>query len=160
LIAALLFFWLPVPSRAEFVYVANADSGNVSAYRIDSGGGMTSVPGSPFAAEIETFSVAVDLQARFVYAANFSANSISAYRIGSDGALTPVPGSPFAAQEGPVSVTVDPAGEFVYVATSLSNNISAYRIGFERDLSLRGPIIPWPVSKGDCWGRVKRIETS
>jgi DNA-binding beta-propeller fold protein YncE len=57
--------------RAEFVYVANAFSNNVSAYRIDPAtGALRQVAGSPFAGVIEPASVAVDLLGRFVYVAN------------------------------------------------------------------------------------------
>ena len=54
------FFLMTATSRAQFAYVANADSGDISAYGIDSSGSLTPVPGSPFAAGIEPFSVSVD----------------------------------------------------------------------------------------------------
>src|SRR5215471_14140061 len=135
---AALFFLLTAASRAQFAYVANADSGDISAYSIDSNGSLTPVPGSPFAAGIEPFSVSVDLMARFAYATNFSGNNVSAYRIGSNGALTPVSGSPFETGAGPISVTVDRMGRFVYVANSGDNNVSAYAIGSN------GALIPVP----------------
>src|SRR4030088_1739423 len=84
-IASLFLLSLAAPLQAQFAYVANADSGNVSAYGIDSNGVMTAVPGSPFAAGVEPFSVAVDLTAKFAYVANFSGNNVSAYSIGSRG---------------------------------------------------------------------------
>src|SRR6516225_5280075 len=118
---AALFFLLTAPSRAQFAYVANADSGDISAYSIDSNGSLTPVPGSPFAAGIEPFSVSVDFIARFAYATNFSGSNVSAYRISSNGALTPVSGSPFETGAGPISVAADPMGRFVYVANSGDN---------------------------------------
>src|SRR5437660_559511 len=93
-IAALFFLFLTPPSSAQFAYVANADSGNISAYSIDSNGSLTPVPGSPFIAGVEPFCVSVDSMAKFAYATNFSGNNVSAYRIGSNGALTLVSGSP------------------------------------------------------------------
>src|SRR5437868_15128862 len=39
----------PPSSTAALVYVANADSHNISGYRIDSTGAVAAVPGSPFA---------------------------------------------------------------------------------------------------------------
>src|SRR6516162_7529818 len=134
-VAALFFVFLRVPSRAQFVYVANADSGNVSAYSIESNGSLTPVPGSPFAAEIEPFSVSVDFMARFAYATNFSGNNVSAYHIDANGALAPVSGSPFETGLGPISVAVDPMGRFVYVANSGDNNVSAYAIDSSGALS-------------------------
>src|SRR4029077_20610378 len=115
-IAASFFLFLTAPSRAQFAYVANADSGNISAYSIDSNGSMTPVPGSPFTAGVEPFSVSVDCMAKFAYATNFSGNNVSAYRIGSDGALRALPGSPFETGVAPISIAVDPMARFIYVA--------------------------------------------
>ena len=42
--------FLPASLRAELVYVANAGSNNVSAYRIGPNGALTPVAGSPFPA--------------------------------------------------------------------------------------------------------------
>ena len=83
--------------RAEFVYVANAGSNNVSAYRIAESGALTPVAGSPFPAGSDPRSLAVDLFGLFVYVANAASNNVSAYSIGPNGALTPVAGSPFPA---------------------------------------------------------------
>jgi hypothetical protein len=41
---------LAVPLRAQFVYVTNQSSGNVSAYSIGPNGALTPVPGSPLGA--------------------------------------------------------------------------------------------------------------
>jgi 6-phosphogluconolactonase len=120
--------WLAAPLHAQFVYVTNA-GGSVSAYSIAADGFLVPVPGSPFAAEREPNSVAVDPTGKFAYVANAGdANNVSAYRIAADGALTQVPGSPFAAGSRPVSVAVDPTGKFAYVANNLENNASAYSI--------------------------------
>jgi 6-phosphogluconolactonase len=45
--------------RAEFVYVANFFSNNISAYRIGENGALTAVAGSPFPAGSRPISVAV-----------------------------------------------------------------------------------------------------
>ena len=47
---AIGFVWLAAPLRAQFAYVANGTSNNVSAYSIGANGALTPVPGSPFAA--------------------------------------------------------------------------------------------------------------
>ena len=44
---------------ARFVYVANIDSNDISAYSIASNGALTPVPGSPFAARVKPASVAI-----------------------------------------------------------------------------------------------------
>src|SRR5260221_213054 len=56
---AIGFVCLAAPLRAQFAYVANITSNNVSAYSIGSNGALTPVPGSPFAAGSAPFSVAM-----------------------------------------------------------------------------------------------------
>ena len=56
--------------RAQFAYVANRLSNNVSAYSIGANGALTPVPGSPFAAGNAPVSVAVT--AKFAYVADGS----------------------------------------------------------------------------------------
>jgi hypothetical protein len=110
---AIGFVWLATPLHAQFAYVANSGSANVSAYRIGATGFLTPVPGSPFATGSLPESVAVDPKGKFAYVTNGnSANTVSAYRIGADGSLTQLSGSPFAAGNFPVSVAVDPTGKF------------------------------------------------
>jgi DNA-binding beta-propeller fold protein YncE len=94
---AIGFVCLAAPLRAQFVYVANANSspGSVSAYSIGANGAlMLNVPGSPFAAGNTPLSVAVDPTGKFAYVANTGGNvssgDVSAYSIGADGALTPI----------------------------------------------------------------------
>jgi hypothetical protein len=141
-----------VDPSGKFAYVANSDSSNVSAYTIDSTtGALTPVPGAPFAAGLNAFSVAVDPSGKFAYVANQCGNcpqgSVSAYTIDSTtGALTPVPGAPFAAGTFPVSVAVDPSDKFAYVANECSSssdcsqgNVSAYTID-----STTGALSPVP----------------
>ena len=129
---------LAAPLRAQFVYVANSTSNNVSAYSIGANGALTPVPGSPFAAGTQPQSVAVDPTAKFAYVANLGSaptfnSNVSAYSIGANGALTPIPGSPFAAGNRPAVVAVDPTGKFAYVANSgifpIPGSVSGYSIG-------------------------------
>src|ERR1700733_3725837 len=122
---AVSFLCLAAPLRAQFAYVANDSSNNVSAYSIGSNGALTPVPGSPFAAGPGANSVVVDPTGKFAYVANANTNNVSAYSIGSNGALTPIPGSPFAAGPGANSVAVDRTGKFAYVANANINNVSA-----------------------------------
>jgi DNA-binding beta-propeller fold protein YncE len=64
----------PAPLHAQFAYVANAGSDNVSAYSIGADGALTAVPGSPFAAGFDASSVAVDPTGKFAYVANEGGN--------------------------------------------------------------------------------------
>src|SRR5260370_925717 len=127
--------WLATPLRAQFAYVANTFSNNVSAYSIGANGALTRVPGSPFAAGIFPNSVAVDPTGKFVYVANDVSNNVSAYSIDADGALTQLSGSPFAGGQNPWSVAVDPRAKFVYVTNETGNNVSAYSIGADGTLT-------------------------
>jgi hypothetical protein len=106
-----------VDPTGNFAYVANLCN-NVSAYSIGANGALTEVPGSPFAAGFEPFSVAVDPTGKFAYVANGGSNNVSAYSIGANGALTEVRRSPFAAGAFPFSVVITP---LVPVATSFAN---------------------------------------
>src|SRR2546425_661260 len=117
---ALSFVLLAAPVRAQFAYVANANSNNVSGDTIDAAtGALTDIPGSPFATTGAPQSLAVDPAGRFAYVAQTNTNDVSAYTIdATTGALTVIPGSPFTAGCGPTSVAVDPAGKFAYVANS------------------------------------------
>jgi hypothetical protein len=128
---AIGFVWLAPPLRAQFAYVANPSSNNVSAYSIGANGALTQLSGSPFAAGNTPVSVAVDPTGKFAYVANNFSNNVSAYSIGADGSLTQLTtlGSPFATGNGPYSVAVDPTGKFAYVANSRDSTVSAYSIG-------------------------------
>jgi 6-phosphogluconolactonase (cycloisomerase 2 family) len=123
------------PAGPEFVYVANSNSNNVSGYRIDAAtGALTPISGSPFAAGLTPFSVAVDPTGKFAYVANEGDNegkggNVSAYTIDpTTGALTAISGSHGDAGLAPISVVVDPTGKFAYVANSISNTVSGYTI--------------------------------
>jgi DNA-binding beta-propeller fold protein YncE len=119
-IIAVALAWLPTELHAQFAYVANAGSDDVSGYRIDSASGaLTPISESPFPAGFGPSSVAVDPAGRFAYVANRDSADVSGYTINpASGALTPIPGSPFPAEVGPRSVAVDPSGRFVYVTST------------------------------------------
>jgi 6-phosphogluconolactonase (cycloisomerase 2 family) len=126
------------PLRAQFVYVTNEGDSTVSGYTIDpSTGALTSIAGSPFAADAGPFSgpsaMAVDPSGKFAYVANTHLGTVSGYTIDSStGALTSIAGSPFAGgifELGLTSMTVDPSGKFAYVANIANgNNVLGYMI--------------------------------
>jgi len=125
-----------VSPNGKFVYVTNnivqfSDlSGGVSAFVVNANtGALTPVSGSPFAAGLETFGVAIHPSGRFAYVANGLSNDVSAFSINAKtGALTAVPGSPFAADFGSISVALSPNGRFAYVANVAASNVSAYAV--------------------------------
>jgi 6-phosphogluconolactonase len=117
------------PLRAQFAYVANFNSNNVSGYTIDpSTGALSSIAGSPFAAGSFPRWVAVDPGGKFVYVVNEGDKNVSGYTIGpSTGALTAIAGSPFTTGGDPRSMAVDPSGKFAYVA-DFTGNVLGYTI--------------------------------
>jgi 6-phosphogluconolactonase (cycloisomerase 2 family) len=117
------------PLRAQFAYVANFNSNNVSGYTIDpSTGALTAIAGSPFAAGSFPRWVAVDPSGKFAYVVNEGDKNVSGYTIDpSTGALTAIAGSPFTTGGDPRSMAVDPSGKFAYVA-DFTGNVLGYTI--------------------------------
>ncbi|MGA7092411.1 MAG: beta-propeller fold lactonase family protein, partial [Candidatus Cybelea sp.] len=100
----------PGPAVAQFAYVANYGSNDVSAYTINAtSGALTPVTGSPFGAGTQAYDVAIDPDGKFAYVTNYGSNNVSAYTINAtSGALTPVTGSPFGAGIQSLGIAVDP----------------------------------------------------
>jgi 6-phosphogluconolactonase (cycloisomerase 2 family)/uncharacterized caspase-like protein len=119
-----------IEPKGKFLYVANSDSDNVSAFTINSStGALSEVSGSPFRAGAAPYGVAVDPTGRFVYVANKDSANVSAFAINpTTGALSKVVGSPFPTGAAPHGVAAEPTGNFVYVANNGSANVSAYMI--------------------------------
>jgi 6-phosphogluconolactonase len=119
----------PRPSSvAGFVYVANNQSDNVSAYAINaSTGTLLEVAGIPFAAGHLPIDLAVHPSGRFVYVPNSESNNVSAYTVDArTGALTSIGAA--ASGIGPIVIALDPSGNFAYVGNNTGKNISAYTI--------------------------------
>ena len=125
---------LAIDPSGKFLYVANSSSsmstGNyVLGFSIDLSGGLTPVPGSPFAAGLNPVSVAVEPSGRFVYVADNGGSSISAYSLNStSGALTPITGSPFTIPNFPIALTVDGSGKYVLVGHDGTTGVSVLAI--------------------------------
>jgi len=132
----------------SFVYVPNISSGNVSAYSISSGGGLSPVAGSPFAAEHGPIGVAVTPNGEHLYVTNVNSENVSAYLIAANGGLTPILGSPFATGAEPWGVAASPDGKHLYVVNRGSSSVSAYSIESDGSLS---PVTgsPFPTGTGD-----------
>lgn len=99
----------------HFVYVANRDSNDISAFRIDfATGALAPVAGSPFAAGVAPSDVVVSANGRFAYVA--SQGGVAVYGIdAATGALSHLMDSPASAGRFPASVTAEPGGEFLHV---------------------------------------------
>jgi 6-phosphogluconolactonase (cycloisomerase 2 family) len=112
----------------RFAYVANKLSNNISAYTINSAGGLTAVAGSPFVSTgSQPDAVWVGTGGNFLYVANSASNNLSIFSIGTGtGLLNPLGTVPTGVA--PYGIVVDPAGNYLYVSNYSSNDISAYAI--------------------------------
>ncbi len=136
----------PPGPTASFAFVANSGSGNVSALAVSTNGGLSAVPGSPFAAGAGAEFMALDSVHKFLFVSNQNAGSLSAFSINTGtGVLTPVPGSPFSTGGTPHGVAVDSAGKFVFVGNE-SGSVSAFTISSTNGALTPVPGSPFPAS--------------
>jgi len=122
----------------RFVYVANLNAGNISAYTIctavtstcaQSDGSLTPVSGSPFSAGNGPGPIATDAFGNFLYVVDTLANTISDYKIGqSSGALTPLAPATVATGTTPVSIAIRSDDSWMFVANYGSATVSQYAI--------------------------------
>lgn len=122
--------WVTADPTGRYIYIANAGSAQISAYRIDSSGNPNHI-GDYYSGNNPQF-VAVDPKGRFVYVANYGENTVAAFtRDTASGALTAVRqanGQTFPAGASPTAMAIDPTGTFLFVANNSGNTISAYTI--------------------------------
>jgi len=121
-----------VVASGSYVFVTAYDStvspyaGYVFGFTVGSGGTLTPIPGSPFAAGGQPSGVGSDSTSTYLFVTDSARASVLAYTIGSSGALTTVSGSPFAAGNQPSALAVDPVYPYVYVTNALDATVSAY----------------------------------
>jgi 6-phosphogluconolactonase len=120
-----------VLDSGAYVYVTAYDSsvtptvGYIFGFSVGSGGVLTALPGSPYAAGVKLSAVAGDPTSSYLYATDYTKGDILAYSIAS-GVLTPLSGSPFPAGNQPSAITIDPSFPFLYVTNSLDATITGY----------------------------------
>lgn len=125
------------------VYVTAYDSsvtpnaGYVFGFSVGSGGALTALPGSPFAAGVKPSAIASDPTSTYVYVTDFSSGNVLGYNAAS-GSLTPLGGSPFRAGNQPSAIVVDTAYPYAYVTNSTDANVTAYSISSGGALSSIG----------------------
>lgn len=103
----------------KFLYVANVEDGNISAFSIDwTTGALTPIAGSPFATGTDPTVFATSNNFLYLFGGNFFdvPTSFSGYAINTlTGALTPVPGSPFWGNGSPANyIAVDAVHSALY----------------------------------------------
>ena len=121
-----------VLASGAYVYVIAYDSsvtpsaGYVFGFSVGSGGVLTAVPGSPFAAGVKPSAIASDAKSAYVYVTDSVRGNVLGYSVGSAGALTALSGSPYPAGNDPTGVVVDPSYAYAYVANSTDATVTAY----------------------------------
>jgi 6-phosphogluconolactonase (cycloisomerase 2 family) len=120
------------PTGARLVMVANTLSNNVSVFSVAGDGGLSPVPGSPFAVDGVPSSVAVTtdgMPMHVAYVTIPALNEIMGFSIdAASGTLAPVAGSPFPAGQGPSAAAVSQGTDYLYVVNVGSSNLSVYSI--------------------------------
>jgi 6-phosphogluconolactonase len=115
-------YGLAVSSKTTYLFIARSGTnGGVAVYSIGSGGLLTPVTGTPFAAGSGTFSVVLDATGTYAYAANRTDGTISGYTIAAGAttaalSLTPLNGSPYASGSGVQSIGIDKTGKYLLAA--------------------------------------------
>ena len=133
-------FGLAVSPKTTYLFIARSGTnGGVAVYSIGSGGALTPVTGTPFAAGSGTFSVILDSTGTYVYAANRTDGTISGYTIvpGATTAglsLTQLNGSPYTSGSGVQALGIDSTGKYLLAAA----------VGGAPDLTMYSFDIPVP----------------
>jgi 6-phosphogluconolactonase len=115
-------YGLAVSSKTTYLFIARSGTnGGVAVYSIGSGGLLTPVTGTPFAAGSGTFSVVLDPTGTYAYAANRTDGTISGYTIAAGAttaalSLTQLNGSPYASGSGVQSIGIDKTGKYLLAA--------------------------------------------
>jgi 6-phosphogluconolactonase len=121
--------WVAVDPLDRFVYVANSTDGTLSGWTIGSGGALTAITGSPFAAGAQTQAIAIDPTGRFLYVTDTTNKQLVAFTIDpTTGVPSVMSGSPFGVGNGAFGMAIDPSGQFLYVANSYDGTISMFTV--------------------------------
>ena len=120
-----------VPPSGKFVFVSAYDStvtphlGYIFAFSVGTGGVLTAVAGSPFAAGAQPSAITGDASGNFIYAPDYARNQVMGFSV-ANGVLTPLSGSPYPAGTAPAAIAVDQAYNYAFVANSTDSSITAY----------------------------------
>ena len=112
-------YGLVMSAKTPYLYIARSGTnGGVAVYNVTSGGVLTAVTGSPFAAGSGTFSVALDSTGTYVYAANRADGTVSGYTIvpattALGLSLTPLTGSPYLSGKGAQAIGIDATNKYL-----------------------------------------------
>jgi 6-phosphogluconolactonase (cycloisomerase 2 family) len=138
-------YGLAISAKTTYLYIARSGTnGGVAVFSIGSGGVLTPVTGTPFAAGNGTFSVVLDPTGTYVYAANRTDGTISGYTIvpGTTTAalsLNPLSGSPYTSGTGVQALGIDATGKYLLaVAVGGGPDLTMYSF----DITVPGKLDP------------------
>jgi 6-phosphogluconolactonase (cycloisomerase 2 family) len=123
------FVSLVTDPTGQYLYATVAQQPSIYAYAIGTGGTLTPLPNSPFAAASFPVALALDPSGPRLYAANMQDGNISGYAINSDGSLTSLSGSPFsvvAPGAGLDDLVAAPGGGFLYAHAGVGTGSGIY----------------------------------
>jgi 6-phosphogluconolactonase (cycloisomerase 2 family) len=101
--------------------------GYVFGFSVGTGGALTALPNSPFAAGALPCGIASDSSGSHVYVTDYFSGKVLGYSVAS-GALTPLSGNPFPAGNQPAAIAVNFKYPYAFVANSVDGTVSAYSI--------------------------------
>ncbi len=121
---------LAIDSTSTHLYIARSGlNGGLAEYTIGTGGVLTPVTGSPFAAGAQPLAVALDPTNTYAYVANGTDATISGYTVG-NGVGVPLAGSPYASGASVRALTLDKTGKYLLdVAFAGAPDLTMYSIG-------------------------------
>jgi 6-phosphogluconolactonase len=123
------------PVRAH-IYVANSQSGDISAFSMNATSGALTPLSGLTAAEVGVDAIAIDPLGQFMYVVSGNSSNLWIFSIDSSGTLTPLSGTPIVlSNSGDVStsVLIDPSGKYLYVTTNSSSSVLGSIFGFSRN---------------------------
>lgn len=125
---------VPGTGSARFVYTANQQTNNISAFTVQSSGALFPIAGSPFASNgAGPTALAVSPNGSFLFVSNastFGAANVASFTVDrNSGALTPISTVALPVNAVALALTVDPLGHFVFVIDSQSRSLFVFTIG-------------------------------
>jgi 6-phosphogluconolactonase len=132
---------LAIDPAGSFLYVANAQSNNISVFAIDgTSGNLTEVPNSPFSTGLHVLNMQLTPSGNFLYISaaggisgttngSIAGFSVNAGQLASLGVTTSSDGP------NPTGLTIDPSGSFLYASNFSSNSISIFAVGSSGSLA-------------------------
>jgi len=108
-----------VNAASNELFIARSGTVNgVLAFTIGSGGVLTAVAGSPFAAGTTPYALQMDKTGTYLYVANRGSGTISGYTVATTGGLTALAGSPFTSGSLVTSLALDSTGTYLLAAAN------------------------------------------